>query len=557
MIDAKCNCLTRVLINFFVVKVLFLFHKALLQLREQPKNTSQTPVLSASPNLSPVYRDNTNEDSRHGPQLVATGHQEVVSFNPDAIRNPSSVQDTPTLEEGNSGVVNDRQVLRFKFPELLKYLSTLPEYEQRQTIELIRLLKARKLKQNEENNVTRNTNAASSMQIKQLSSSMEEIPDVQRTAEKMESSQTSQPVAFDEKQGTGVTQDCDPTKHGEEIECPARCPSPVATNSRWQQHLSKAVNTQRVNAEDESHNSMHEQQVTTEKQSIKSELLELIRKTCSFQGSGQHYNRETTEQKVFPSEGNSYQTIGSAQEMNVCTSPRMGDAVNRGTDTDRVIPSTSNELVKIQDTHIVGNFKTHESPAHVVWQPSERKEIPHLKSDGVCFQQQMQCNPIPMPMKTLPDTNFSPAPTPDSVIIPHQMSIGEAGNGTIPETSLTLTSPVFTTRFFSPNNMSPQEITLVSQPEGSELTEQPYTFINAQTSNENMLSGTSNETVIKQQNDGLVSEHMRRPAQFANQVAPQQLQPLQTVQLPYTIQNVAQHVLQVSITFCRYLCGIL
>ena len=127
--------------------------------------------------------DNSNVNSRHGPQSVAAGHQQVVNLAPDAVTSSSNAQGTLTAEQRNCSVVNDRQVLRFKFPELLKYLSTLPEHEQRQTIELIRLLKARKLKQNEENNIASNTNTASSLQIKPLDNP---AGDVQRTIEKTE-----------------------------------------------------------------------------------------------------------------------------------------------------------------------------------------------------------------------------------------------------------------------------------------------------------------------------------------------------------------------------------
>ena len=465
-------------------------------------------------------------------------------------------------------------MLAFKFPELLKYLSTLPEHEQRQTIELIRLLKARKLKQNEKNNIASNTNTASSLQIKPLDSP---AGDVQRTIEKTENPQISKSAAVSEdKKGSQVTQDFDPTKHGKETECPAGCSSPIGTNSKWQQHLSEAVNTQSGNADGESHKSTHEQQITPEKQSVKSELLELIRKTCLSQGSGQHHNGETTQQKVLSLEENTYQTIGTAQEINVSTSmkvgddvstfsrmgdnvstsARLGDVVNREAYkkaySDTVITST--EQIKTQDTHIVGNLKTHGSPTRMSWQISERKEIPHSDSNRVCLQQEVQSQ---MSMKTMPDTQFSAAPTSNSVI-PYQMSISEAGSTAMPETSLIQTSPVFTTTFFNPNNISPQEITLVTQPECGELTDQPYqstnTFINAQTSNQNILTETSNGAVIKQQNDGLVSEHPRRHGPFTHQVAPQQLQPIQTVQLPYTIQNVAQHILQVSLTFRQPLC---
>ena len=504
---------------------------------------------------------------------MAAGHQQVVNLTPDAVTNPSNAQGTLTAEQGNCSVVNDRQVLRLKLPELLKYLSTLPEHEQRQTIELIRLLKARKLKQNEENNIVSNSNTASSLQIKPLDSP---AGDVQRTIEKTENPQISKSAAVSEdKKGSQVTQDFDPTKHGKETECPAGCYSPIGTNSKWQQHLSEAVNIQSGNTDGESHKSTHEQQITPEKQSMKSELLELIRKTCFSQGSGQHHNRETTEQKVLSLEENTYQTIGTAQEINVrtsmkvgddvstsarssddvSTSARLGDVVNRETDkkvySDTVITST--EQIKTQDTHIVGNLKRHGAPTRMSWQISERKEIPHSNSNRVCLHQEIQSQ---MSMKTMPDTKFSAVPTSNSVI-PHQMS-SEAGSAAMPETSLIQTSPVFTTTFFSPNNMSPQEITLVAQPECSELTDQPYqsanTFINVQTSNQNILTETSNGAVIKQQNDGLVSEHPRRHGPFTQQVAPQQLQPLQTVQLPYTIQNVAQHVLQVSVTFRRQLC---
>ena len=131
--------------------------------------------------------------------------------------------------------MNDRQVLRFKFPELLKYLSSLPEPEQRQTIELIRLLKARQLKRNEENNVTSETNTASSnVRTKPVDSPTGEISDVQRTNTKMESHRTSQPAAAvsEGKKATEVVQDFDPTRHGEETECPAGCLNPVRTNSK-------------------------------------------------------------------------------------------------------------------------------------------------------------------------------------------------------------------------------------------------------------------------------------------------------------------------------------
>ena len=293
---ARAYCIN--VLNYSSKSFIF-FPKALLQLREQPKLIGQTPV---SPNVSPLYMDNSNVNSRHGPQSVAAGHQQVVNLAPDAVTNPSNAQGTLTAEQGNCSVVNDRQVLRFKFPELLKYLSSLPEHEQRQTIELIRLLKARKLKQNEENNVASNTNTASSLQIKPLDNPAGEIPDVQRTNEKTENPQISQPGAVSEdKKGSQVVQDFDPTKHGKETECPAGCYSPIGTNSKWQQHLSEAVNTQSGNADGESHKSTHEQQITPEKQSMKSELLELIRKTCLSQGSGQHHSRETTEQKVLSS----------------------------------------------------------------------------------------------------------------------------------------------------------------------------------------------------------------------------------------------------------------
>ena len=151
------------------------------------------------------------------------------------------------------------------------------------------------------------------------------------------------------------------------------------------------MNTQSVNSDSESYKSTHEQQVTAKKQSMKSELLELIRKTCLSQARGQHHNRETTERKVSPPEGNTYQTIGTAQEINVSTSARVGDdvststrvgddvstyrrmgddvsistnggdVVNRETDgklySDTV--TTSTEQIKTQDTHIIGTLKTH------------------------------------------------------------------------------------------------------------------------------------------------------------------------------------------------------
>ena len=144
------------------------------------------------------------------------------------------------------------------------------------------------------------------------------------------------------------------------------------------------MNTQSGNADGESHKSTHEQQITPEKQSMKSELLELIRKTCLSQGSGQLHNRETTEQKVLSHEENTCQTIGTAQEINVSTSmkvgddvstsarsgddvstsARLGDVVNRETDkkvySDTVITST--EQIKTHDTHIVGNLKRHSAP---------------------------------------------------------------------------------------------------------------------------------------------------------------------------------------------------
>ena len=205
------------------------------------------------------------------------------------------------------------QTLTLNFPEFLQYLNSLPEEEQGKTLQLIHNFQTLRTPEDKSEFQAVNENLNSNVQMKTVEISAVNYAKDLLVVQRQVTSFGNEVVQMHNPKGDELRE----VQEGE-------------GNQKWQQFMEQVVNVQKSkNLQDgetsnvESKPETTEQENAADRQSIKFELLELIRKGTASENDPNHakfVQDQKTEQDI--SKHTVYQTTDSAQIIEVSTSER-------------------------------------------------------------------------------------------------------------------------------------------------------------------------------------------------------------------------------------------
>ena len=466
-------------------------------MREQPNDPGHTQVLQTA---QPALTDNSAVNSGRNLQQIASSSQEIVSMARGLTNCPAEDQNT-----SHSSILNNQEVSALKFPELLKYLNTLSEMDQRKTVELICRLKTPKLKPVEETNNKMSPNVGNNIEIKPIDFSTLH----QKLSENSKNLKDIEPIMGDQKE-SDTCQSKNTASHIGKTDSRTEDSVQEEYNSKWRQHLADAINMQNTSG-DIKHSlpqsliaPRSEQKMDVEKQSTKYELLDLIRKTCSIQEI-EIPQEDSTKNQTLPPRGITDQMINVEQEVETCTPVSDGNTVNTETEVNISSGSLSSptEVDNLQNVKSSNDTQQQRTFGQLGSQHKPSREAP-MNLKGVNFQEGTNSQ---MSLQRILDSSGPELSVVQSSDAPMNVTISNL----VMETSVVQSSPVFATSFLNNSIIPTQDIEGHVVPSYSSQLLVPQSYHSVSTLGSNQIS--SDNVLLKTQGEiGLQTTEYRSHA---------------------------------------------
>ena len=493
---------------------------------------------------------------------------------------PSSNTRTGIVDEVNRpSIVNDEQMLTLNFPQLLQYLNTLPDTEQWQTMQLLRNVQTHRFS-NDQQDKSDTGKAINSVRVytetkhEDLHARSEVAHGTQRKVPLLPiaNCQGSKSVIMLEDQSvlphTDLNQACDEEKQLKEGDYESRPSQKVKTNSYWQKlmlqaaYVQQSANVQVYNSQSDIANIHKEnvgQDTVPNKQSIESELLELIKRANGTPDGGHRALEALGDMKV--SEASElrkpvYRTVDDAKTVEVRSAVRLPNSHSMGQQTGdkleevnlskETCKGTIAEADQMPLTCTTPGQQVVKSSAgcgpltHMARQKYECQEGEPPKSDGGHSQQQ---EILFLPQAKLILETSSDAHS----LVPHlrkpiedhffqHVFQPQTSSDIVSQTPQIQAGQVYTTQQvnqFDISNQTPQSQMIMAQPIETERLFQPVNMLQVmQPVNEAVVTQPSNEITIDQQSDSRVVIPIEAAGPQSEQVAESQSAELQGSRIP-------------------------